>query len=49
MKTVSKMQVDNLKNRYRNKFIKEHDVSELEELGVVNEHNRSKVVAMKEA
>jgi hypothetical protein len=49
MKTISKMKAENLKNRNRTKFIKEYDINTLEELGMVNEHNRAKIVQMKEA
>jgi hypothetical protein len=49
MKTISKMRAENLKNRSRTKFIKENDINTLEELGMVNEYNRAKIMQMKEA
>jgi hypothetical protein len=47
MKTICKMKAENLKNRNRTKFIKENDISTLEEMGMVTEHNRAKIVQMK--
>ena len=49
MKTISKMKLDCLKNKFRMDTIKSHNISQLEDLGLVNEHNRSKIIQMKEA
>ena len=49
MKMLSKTTVENLKNRKRMKIIKKHTIGELEDLGLINEHNRYKIVNLKEA
>ena len=49
METLADVLVDNIKNKKRTEIIKNHNIQQLEVMGMINEHNRAKVVAMKEA